>query len=321
MAVTPVIADRHITTAQRHALPTVIAWEARRLRASRTTWVIVLLAFGLFLLVVWLLWLLKFAGSGGFGNGTTFITYSIPVTSAQGLVITLPVFSFLLALILPFVNTDGTARDLKQRTHELLMSTSVPSWAYIWGRYLVCLFVSLGLAALLLTALLLMGLILHQTQADYPPPQPGALILIWAVALVPTAILISSASFALGTILQRHSNLVKIGLILSWFMLGLVLPSIPVGGSGHVPAWYLTWEPTNIGMTALLQAPYNQGATMILTAAANGGSASAILAALADMEQQVPDLGPYILPHLIWVGFGLALVGYAALSFKRFSNS
>ncbi len=307
--------NRQTTTTPRpHPLLAVMAWELRRLRASRTTWRLLIVAFGFFLFVVWLI---KAPGGIGFNDAT----FSLSVTSAEGLVAALPMLSFLLALILPFVNADGTARDLKQRTHELLMSTAVPSWAYIWGRYLVCLLVSLVLAALLLAALLLMWLILHQTQADYPPPQPGALILIWAVALVPTAILISSASFALGTILQRHSNLVKIGLILSWFMLGLVLPSIPVGGSGHVPAWYLTWEPTNIGMTALLQAPYNQGATMILTAAASGGSASAILAALTRLEQQMPNLGPYILPHLVWAALGVGLVMVAGRSFKRFSNS
>jgi hypothetical protein len=74
-------------------------------------------------------------------------------------------------------------------------------------------------------------------------------------------------------------------------------------------------------MTTLLQAPYNQGATMILTAAASGGSASAILAALASLEQQMPNLGPFILPHLVWATLGVALVGWTALTFKRFSNS
>ena len=37
-------------------------------------------------------------------------------------------------------------------------------------------------------------------------------------------------------------------------------------------------------------------------------------------EQQMPDLTPWILPHLIWIGLGLALVLIARLSFKRFRN-
>lgn len=292
----------------------VMAWEARRLRASRSTWVMLALAFGLFLLVVWLLWSLRFAGTSGFGDGTTF---TVSVTSPEGLVMLLPIFSFLLALILPFVNADGTARDLKQRTHELLMATPVPSWAYIWGRYLACLLVSLGLAALLLAALLLMGYLLAQTQADYPLPQPAAIVSIWAAALVPTTALISSVSFALGTVLPRSSNLVKISMILGWFLIGLVLPSIPVGGSGPVPGWYLTWEPTNIGMTTLLQAPYLH----LSIVSANPISADTIVSALTNLEQQMPDLGPFILPHLVWAGLGLAAVGAVALSFNRCSNS
>ena len=256
MTTTEVLPNRQIATIQRpHPLLAVMAWELRRLRASRSTWILAFVSFGLFLFFIWLLWIARFAGTGGFNN----VTFSVPFTSAEGLVMTLPVLSFLLALILPFVNADGTARDLKQRTHELLMGTPLPSWAYIWGRYLTCLLVSLGLAVLLLAALLLMGLILHQTQTDYPLPRPEAIVTIWAVALVPTTILISSASFALGTMLQHNSNLVKIGMILGWFVFALVLPSIPVPGSGYVPSWYLHWEPTNIGMTALLQAPYSQG--------------------------------------------------------------
>jgi ABC-type transport system involved in multi-copper enzyme maturation permease subunit len=236
------------------------------------------------------------------------------------MVMVLPVLSFLLALILPFINTDGIARDLKLRTHELLMSTPLPGWAYFWGRYAACMLVSLGLVALLLVALLLMGLLLHQTQADYLPPQVLAIVLIWAVALAPTAVLISSVTFALGAVLQRRSNMAALAIILSWFVCTLVLPTIPASGSGRVPAWYLQWEPTNIGMTALLQAPFSQGTLTLLDSASSGGRDSAVLAGLANLEQQMPDLGPWILPHMIWMGVGLALVLIVGCSFKRFRN-
>jgi ABC-type transport system involved in multi-copper enzyme maturation permease subunit len=300
-----------------HPLLSVIAWELRRFRSSRSTRVVLPLTFAFFLLVIWLLWALRFGGMVSFGNGARF---TVAITSAEGLVATLPVFSFLLTMILPFITTDGTARDLKRQAHELLMATPLPTWAYIWGRYLAGLLVSLGLAVVLLASLLLMGMILHQTQENYPLPQPEAMLSIWAVALAPTTILISSITFALGTMLQRNSNLVKIAVLISWFVCTLVLPSIPTAGSGRVPTWYLTWEPTNTGMSALLQAPYTQGFSTIFRSSSGESSDSAILAALTNLEQQMPDLGQWILPHLVWMGLGLALVVLAALTFKRFSN-
>jgi ABC-type transport system involved in multi-copper enzyme maturation permease subunit len=319
MSTTALTSSRKPTRAIKrpHPLLAVIAWELCRFRTSRRGWWILLLAFGFFLFVIWLLWIARFAGNAAFGNGATF---TVSVTSAEGLVMILPTLTFLLALIVPFVNADGIARDLKQRTHELLMSTPLPTWAYFWGRYAACVLLSLGLAVVLLVALLLMGLILHQTQADYPLPQVEAIALIWTVALAPTTTLISSVTFALGTVLQRRSSLAVLGMILSWFVCTVVLPVIPVAGSGKVPSWYLHWEPTNIGMAALLQAPYAQGASAILNSTSSGGSDSSILSALANLEQQMPDLGPWILPHLIWIGLGLALVLIAGCSFKRFRN-
>ena len=61
-------------------------------------------------------------------------------------------FSFLLALLLPLLSSAGVAHDVKHRTHELLMTTPVPTWAYIIGRYLFYLLASVGLALILFVA-------------------------------------------------------------------------------------------------------------------------------------------------------------------------
>jgi hypothetical protein len=108
--------------------------------------------------------------------------------------------------------------------------------------------------------------------------------------------------------------------ILGWFVCTVVLPVIPVAGSGRIPSWYLHWEPTNVGMAAVLQAPYAQSLSTILNSTSSGVSDSAILSALARLEQHIPDLGPWILPHLIWLGLGLTLVLIAGSSFNRFRN-
>jgi ABC-2 type transport system ATP-binding protein len=104
--------------------------ELRRFRASRLFWFQALGFFGFFLLLTWV-------------QGTTihFSTRNndgfIAGTSAQGLLLTLPTVLLLLVLLLPFVTADGVTRDLYRRTHELLLATALPGWAYVWGRYLV----------------------------------------------------------------------------------------------------------------------------------------------------------------------------------------
>jgi len=120
--------------------------------------------------------------------------------------------------------------------------------------------------------------------------------------------------------LRRRSTLAALGIILGWFLCSVALPVIPAAGSGRVPSWYLHWEPTNLGMAAQLQAPYTQGFSTIFSSASGGDSDSSILAALLKLEQQMPDLGPWILPHLVWIGLGLALGLIAWSSFRRFRN-
>jgi ABC-type transport system involved in multi-copper enzyme maturation permease subunit len=296
----------------------VAAWELRRFYASRATRWTVLLALGLFLLFGWVLAILRFAGTFGFGDGATF---DVAVTSAWGMSMLLPTLTFLLALVLPFVSADGTAHDLKQRTHELLLSSPLPTWAYVLGRYLACLLLTLGLAALLLVMLLLDGVALHLAQRDYPLPDPPALLAIWAVGLAPVAVFICSASFALGTVLRRYSSLAPAAIIALWLVAAVILPVIPAAGSGRVPDWYLHWEPTGNGMVAAIQAPYSDAASAIMASASSGQpstqSDNVVLAGLARLEQKLPDLAPWILPHLVWAGFGLVLVLAVALYFDR----
>jgi ABC-type transport system involved in multi-copper enzyme maturation permease subunit len=298
----------------------VASWEVRRCWASPSSRRLVLIAFGLFLLVIWLV---RHPANAAFSGGGSSVTFQVSGTSAWGIVILLSPFSFLLALLLPILNSGGVAHDVKGRTHELLMTTPVPAWAFVIGRYLFYLLASLGLALLMLAAVLLMGLVLHLTEQGYLAPQVNAILSLWVVAILPTTILLSSLSFALGTLLLRHSNLAALVVIVGWFLSTIVLPLIPVPGL-QLPLWYKTWEPTNVGMSAVLIVPYQSGIDRILTAMPSDQPTLAdsqhTLYALQVLEQKAPDVLPWLVPHLVWVGIGLALVLFAALSFKRFRN-
>lgn len=287
----------------------VTAWEARRFLASRSIRRLILLALALFLLPMWFL---TSPASGAIDN----FTFQVSGTTAWGLVELFALFTSLLALFLPFMNAGGVAHDVKDRTHELLMSTPVPTWAYVTGRFLFCLLASLGLALLLLASVLLMGLVLHLTQKDYLPPQVNFALTLWLIVILPSTMLLSSLSFALGTLLSRYANLAPLGIIVLWFLFSVV--NAPVFG---LPSWYGTWEPTNFGMAAILQHPYYQGLQTILSRLGESqitpDSLHQFSTSFQSLQQTTPDLLPWLAPHLIQLGVGLVFVLIVVLTFKR----
>jgi ABC-type transport system involved in multi-copper enzyme maturation permease subunit len=285
----------------------VTAWEARRFLASRSSRRLILLALALFLLFMWLF---KYADTGVVGS----FAFQVFGTTAMGLVTLFALFTSLLALLLPFMNAGGVAHDVKDRTHELLMSTPVPTWAYVTGRFLFCLLASIGLALLLLAAVLLMGLVLHLTQKDYLPPQVNFALTLWLIVILPSTMLLSSLSFALGTLLSRYANLAPLGIIVLWFLFSVV--TAPVFG---LPSWYRTWEPTNFGMAGILQQPYYQGLDVIMSKITNltPDSLRQFSTSLQSLQQTTPDLLPWLTPHLIQLGVGLVFVLIVVLTFKR----
>ncbi|MGH2496324.1 MAG: ABC transporter permease [Ktedonobacteraceae bacterium] len=315
------IAERqHIKTQRR--IPTslqVAGWEARRYWANPSSWRLAIIALGLFMFISWLL---RHPGNIMLIAGTVQINYQFSGTSAYGMVLLLFLFSFLLALLLPLVSSSGVAHDVKHRTHELLMTTTVPTWAYITGRYLFCLLASVCLTLLMLVAVLFMGLLYHLIEHTYLVPQVGAAFGLWAVAILPMTIVISSLSFALGTLIPRHANLAALAVIVVWYLPMFVLVFVPASGL-QLPLWAKTWEPTNIGMEAALQEPYRNGLANILQTLSNNPNVTVkdgqhAVSALQAVEQKMPDLLPWLAPHLVWIGIGLALVLLVAFTFKRF---
>jgi len=253
----------------------------------------------------------------GYQTGAFIFNGSVAITSPWGLVSQLPSgLLVMLCLVLPFVNADGVSRDLSRRTHELLMTTPLPNWAYVWGRYLVGLLMSLGLAVMSLAALLGMGLALHLTNPTYPLPVIGPVLLLWVGMMVAATVLVSSLSFALGTVFPRLSTLVKTAITLAWFVGALVLPG--GGGQGSSSSWYSNWDPTST-TTALSLLPGYQAAFNKLLHAVT--SAAEFQQSFVAIENMVPGNLAWLAPHLILAAGSLLLVLLAALSFQRFRNA
>ncbi|EFH83326.1 ABC transporter permease [Ktedonobacter racemifer] len=293
-------------------LLSVMAWEFRRFLASRLFWFQALGLFGFLLLMTWALHAPdQFSAGvsrGGGGSGESLSGF-VAGTSTGGLLHTLPIVLVVLVLLLPFLTADGVTRDVHRRTHELLMTTALPTWAYVWGRYLAGLVISLGLALLLLASILGMGGLLHLTITNYPVPEIGNVLLLWVGMVLPATILVSSFGFALSTLLPRLSTLVKVVIMVAWIVGALV---IPLGlGNTTPPAWYVNWDPTS-GITALGILPsysINLGPTIT--------NEAQLQQLILSVENKMPDIAGWFAPHLLLGGCSLALVLVAALAFKR----
>ena len=293
-------------------LTRVMAWELRRFLASRLFWFQALGLFGFLLLMTWALHAPDQISAGvsvGGGGGGEPLSGFVAGTSAGGLFRTLPTVLMVLVLLLPFVTADGVTRDLNRRTHELLMTTALPTWVYVWGRYLAGLVVSLGLALLLLASILGMGWLLHLTITNYPAPEIGAVLLLWVGMVLSATVLVSSFGFALSTVLPRLSTLVKAVIMVAWIVGGLV---IPLGLGGTTPAtWYVNWDPTS-GITALGLLPAYS--INLNPSIANEAQFQQFI---LTVENKMPDLAGWFAPHLLLGGASLLLVLIAALTFKR----
>jgi ABC-type transport system involved in multi-copper enzyme maturation permease subunit len=287
-----------------------MAWELRRFSSSHIFW---LQALGLFCFQVLLTWVQATLDL----DSNLTVTAFIPGTSAWGLLVTLPPMLMLMVVLLPFVTADGVARDLQRRTNELVLSTVVPGWAYVWGRYLIGLLMSLGLAVLLLAAILGIGMAQHLTVTDYPAPQPGAVLVLWSSMVLPATVLVSSLGFAFVTLFPRLSTLVKILILVAWVVGALVMPGLIFQPS--VPTalqnGYSAWDPTSLltAVTMLQRYQPPQSAVAMSTAQFQG--------LINTLANKTPDMSTWLAPHLIEAGLSLLLVAMAAYGYQRFRNT
>jgi len=306
-----------------NALLTVLAWELRRHAATPSTWIIFALAFAVSCLAELVtrhatLYTIAYA------DGTSR-SFWIDWGSDYGLFNTLPQSpGVLLGLYLPFLAADGVARDLKRRAHELLMTTAISSRAYVWGRYLSALLLAVALAVVMLLALITIAGARRLLQPDmYLAPDLFGIVALWALIVLPPTILLGSVSFALGTLLPLRTTIVKLAIMLAWFV-GANIAGRTVTqcqdcafASGEAVR-RAAWDPTSLALQNL-QGPNTL--TRQLAAETQGLSDAAFLEHLHALEQRLPDMSAWIAPHVAWALIGVALVVLATPLFRRFRNA
>jgi ABC-type transport system involved in multi-copper enzyme maturation permease subunit len=300
-------------TSQRpHPLLAVMGWEVRRYRANRLFLIQALAPSCFLVLLTWT--------QATHPVPKPALSAFIPGTSAWGLLATVPITQVLLVVLLPFVTADGVARDLQRRTHELLMSTALPGWAYVWGRYLIGLLMSLGLAVLLLAAILGIGTVLHLTVANYPAPELGTVLVLWVGMVVPATVLVCSLGFAIVTLFPRLSATAKIVILVAWVVGVLVLPGLIYRPSGPdtLPTGYGAWDPTSAIIASTLQQHYQLNFSPQNPVPATSAQLQHVVNTIAN---KMPDVSTWLAPHLIEAALSLVLVAVAALGFQRFRNA
>lgn len=304
--------EARIRSSSRHVNPLLIVmrWELRRLVSARSTWITPLLVFALACLVE----LAEGTNTDPHTVTTAFgvRTFGVDWLSPYGLFHTMPMFlGMILALFIPFLCTDVVACDLKGRTHELLMTTAIPSWAYVCGRYLVSLLMSLCLACAMLLAIIAVALFMHQVQPSTLSVTPDLwrITVLWAALFLPATLILSSISFAWGTLWPRFSLAIKVVILLIWFLNEPIMSRLHVAN----PAW----DPTS-QLVAQAQSTGQMVTQFVLQT--HQVSNPVFFARWYALEQQLPDMSSWMVPHLVWIGFGLAWVILTTLVFRRFRD-
>jgi hypothetical protein len=286
-------------------------WELRRICASRATWLIATGAFAFCCITVWANTVV--GGTYTVASPHGALTFVVPYTSVWGLATTLPESpGILLGVFIPFLCTDAVARDWTRGTRDLILSTPLPTWAYVWGRCLASLLLGLVFAGLYLVAILLVAVLLHLAQGTrYPPPAFPGDIAVWALIVAPPTVLLSGVSSALGAVVPRRTNLIKAGMLVVWLVGGESL-EVALLRPG-VPSWVALWDPTSIAPEIQLNGQFFH----TLSTAAQQMDVPAFLRFVRVYQQTLPDLHTWVAPHLVWAGVGLLAIAAATLRFHR----
>jgi len=301
-AIENAVAFRKTLHAGQRPVRSVLSWELRRLVASRSTLVIAACTQLFFVLIL----LFKHSWSSNVETargGTSVVseTLFMPGSSPRGMLHEVIFVTLLLfGMFLPFVAADGVARDFRQRVHELLMTTQIPSAAYVLGRYLATMLLGLLLSLELLFAVYGVDVALHLSVHGYPMPVLSTLLYIWALAVVPATVLVASLSFMLGTLWPKLANIMKLAVLLGW--IGIFI----YGQSLTNSAWstlYMHWDPTS----------YPMDVAWSIRVDPNAPPSPAQLFRL-------PPLHAFVLPHIGLVLIGFSLAAMAAFGFRRFRD-
>ncbi|MEO8288268.1 MAG: ABC transporter permease subunit [Chloroflexota bacterium] len=282
----------------RHALASVVGWELNRATSDWRSWLLVGAVFAGACLQAPL-------NSGHFDRDHL----NFPIHSAFGLAVG---YMQMLSIVFVAIGSSMVARDLSRRTHEVLMATPIPTWAYVWGRWLAGVLMCLGLSIVALLGIIAGGWVLQMAgarPAAYEMPDAVGLAIAFALIVPVDVFLLTGFSFTLGTLLPRWANLAIVAVVALW------LVGMPVYAANYTDRAN-TWLPGHPFMLNAMGRYY-------LDALQDAQSSHASIT----FEQQVklayevgtrmPDLSLWLW-QLSYMGVGVVMVALTARYFSRF---
>jgi ABC-type transport system involved in multi-copper enzyme maturation permease subunit len=291
-----------------NGIAAVVGWELRRLAASPGNLGLVGATFAFFVALVWFKHSWAIPVETGTGRGAVLNVMGSTALGTVFEVVALLLLFF--GMLVPFVVADAVARDQRQRVHELLMATPISTAAYVWGRFLASFGVALMLSIVMVVAVAAADATIHLSDPTFPGVNLAALAVDWAVLVVPAVAVIGGLGFMLSTLMPRMATAAKVSVLLLWVMLTVVVDI------GHGLGWFGYWTPTGNGVLKVVpQAVAAHYADLLLAATANASDLA------IQVQQQTPDLWPWVAPHAGLVALGAAFATIAAIGFRRFQNS
>ena len=308
-------ASKNLSAERANPLWAVFRWEMRRRLSKPSFW---LIAAFLFLFTLVLMWLGQYKAFLDQKSGVL-----VAGTTAFGLMQELPgVLLLWFGFVVPFVAVDLASSDVRQRTHELLMSCAIPNKAFLWGRYLVGLCQCLFLAVLLLAGILVMAFALHTflwlgldgpgDLIGYPAPNVGVIVFFWALMVLPVVVWFSALSFLFGSLQATSIGMMQVVMACLWLVcsyISLAFSASPISSA---------FDPTSASISFTFISFYQQRYQLLVQHVANVEQRRAI----GNMVQQIiPDtMWLFVLIHSIYAILGLLLVVITIRKFSRFAN-
>jgi hypothetical protein len=146
----------------------------------------------------------------------------------------------------------------------------------------------------------------------YPAPNVVAIVIVWAITVLPAAFLVSGISFFFSTLIPAASGLVKalvmIGWVICYIQVGPLLSLVQLG--------YL--DPTGNAISYTFGSFYLQDYFTHVTRTMTLDQRQQVL---DQVQQKMPDLTPWIVSHTVYAVLGLVLVALATLLFRRFDTT
>ncbi len=273
----------------------VTGWELKHFGTGQPNWALALAAFCFFI------------GLLGVRNQWGYILGTSAVGQLAELVYNL---MLIFGLMLPFLVTDQVAHDYQERTHELLMTTAIPTCIYVLGRYLAVLLIGLGLTTSLLVAQLLVNIALPVIYPQFPPADPLITLSLWVRLTIPAGMLVGSLCFCLGTLFPRLTVIPKLAVCIAWIILALDNDPTDL-------TWRAYWNPTGAGMITQAFARFEGLVTHGLKSTPGSLEQAELVLRL---QQNLPNLYPWLLPFVTLALIGLLLGFLTMIGFQRFRN-